>query len=324
MIRFSIIIPVYNRPEEINELLQSLTTQTNTNFSVIIVEDGSTLPCESIVEQFKTKLTLSYFYKKNEGRSIARNFGIAKADADYFIIVDSDCILPEHYFQTINLFLEKNPVDCFGGPDREHHSFSPVQKAISYSMTSFLTTGGLRGGKKKITKFYPRSFNMGFNKKVMEVTGGFPDIPLAEDIDLSFRIEKAGLKIALIKDAYVYHKRRTNFTHFFKQVNRFGIGRIDLYKKYPETLKLTHFIPALFILFILSSIIGLYWTPYAMHPLGIYLFTIGVDATLKYKNITIGILSVYSTLVQFIGYGMGFIKAFVKRVLFNQSEFAGY
>jgi cellulose synthase/poly-beta-1,6-N-acetylglucosamine synthase-like glycosyltransferase len=322
--KFSIVIPVYNRPDEVKELLESLSLQTYKNFEVILVEDGSSLKCDTVADTYKEKLIISYYYKVNEGRSIARNYGIAKATGDYFIIYDSDCIIPENYLSIVYDFLQKNPVDCFGGPDSAHSSFTPVQKAISYSMTSFFTTGGLRGSGKKITKFYPRSFNMGFNKKVMDATGGFPNIPLAEDIDLSFRIEKAGLKIALIEKAFVYHKRRTSFQQFFRQVNRFGIGRIDLYKKYPDTLKITHFIPALFIGFtVLSVLLSLFCFIFII-PLLFYLSIIMIDATIKNKSFYIGLLSIWSTLVQMFGYGSGFLKAFFKRVILKQSEFAKY
>ena len=322
--KFSVVIPVYNRPDEVRELLESLSVQTYKDFEVVIIEDGSAIKCDQVAESFKNKLTLSYYYKINEGRSIARNYGIARATGDYYVIFDSDCIIPENYFSIVSEFLTKNPVDCFGGPDRAHSSFTPVQKAISYSMTSFLTTGGLRGSSKKITKFYPRSFNMGFNKKVLEATGGFPNIPLAEDIELSFRIEKAGLKIALIENAFVYHKRRTSFKQFFRQVNRFGIGRIDLYKKYPNTLKLTHFIPAMFVVFTCLSAMLTPFNYLFILPLLLYLLLILTDATYTNKSISIGILSVWSTLVQMFGYGTGFIKAFIKRIIFNQGEFAKY
>ncbi len=322
--KFSIVIPVYNRPDEVKELLESLSIQTYKNFEVVVVEDGSSLKCDPIIEDFKQSLSISYYYKINEGRSIARNYGISRATSDYFIIFDSDCIIPENYLSLVHQFLIKTPVDCYGGPDRAHSSFTPIQKAISYSMTSFFTTGGLRGNSKKITKFYPRSFNMGFNKKVMEATGGFPNIPLAEDIDLSFKIEKAGLKIALIPEAFVYHKRRTSFKQFFRQVNRFGIGRIDLYKKYPETLKLTHFIPSLFIGFTLASLLLSIVHFAFILPFVTYLLLLFIDSTLKNNSIFIGSLSVWSTLVQMFGYGSGFIKAFTKRVIFKQGEFANY
>jgi glycosyltransferase involved in cell wall biosynthesis len=324
MVQFSIIIPVYNRPDEVKELLESLSLQTHKDFEVLVVEDGSSIKCEDIANSYKTKLALSYHYKINEGRSLARNYGISKASGQYYIIFDSDCIIPENYLSIVHAFLKENPVDCFGGPDAAHPSFTPVQKAISYSMTSFFTTGGLRGSSKKITKFYPRSFNMGFNKKVMDATGGFPNIPLAEDIELSFRIEKAGLKIALIEKAFVYHKRRTSFKQFFRQVNRFGIGRIDLYKKYPNTLKLTHFIPALFVGFTIGSLLLSLLYPAAVLPLIAYLLLIGLDATVKNKSPYIGMLSIWSTLVQMFGYGIGFLKAFIKRVVLKQEEFAHY
>lgn len=321
---YSIVIPVYNRPEEISELLDSLAHQTYKHFEVLVVEDGSSIPCQVQVAHFTTSLSIQYLVKPNEGRSIARNYGMARAKGDYFIIFDSDCIIPPHYLEEVNAFLSTNPVDCFGGPDRAHVSFTPTQKAISYSMTSFLTTGGLRGSEKKITKFYPRSFNMGMTKKVVDLTGGFPTIPLAEDIDLSFQIEKKGLSIALIPTAFVYHKRRTSFSQFFRQVNRFGIGRIDLYKKYPSTLKITHFIPAAFVLGVILSFITSIFFPLAILPLALYLVAIGIDATWKNKDLFIGLLSVWATVVQLFGYGTGFIKAFYKRVILHQNEFAHY
>jgi glycosyltransferase involved in cell wall biosynthesis len=322
--KFSIVIPVYNRPDEVKELLESLSLQSYKNFEVVVVEDGSTIKCEEVVSSYKDKMAISYYFKMNEGRSLARNYGIKKAVGDYYIIFDSDCIIPEKYLSIVHRFLSDTPVDCFGGPDRAHSSFTPVQKAISYSMTSFYTTGGLRGSSKKITKFYPRSFNMGFNKKVMDATGGFPNIPLAEDIDLSFQIEKAGLTIAFIEQAFVYHKRRTSFKQFFRQVNRFGIGRIDLFKKYPDTLKATHFIPALFVAFTLCSLIAALFCPLSILPLLCYMLLILIDSTIQNKSLYIGGLSVLSAFVQLFGYGSGFIKAFVKRVILKQSEFAKY
>lgn len=324
MLLFSLIIPVFNRPQEVEELLHSLTLQTARNFEVIIVEDGSTETCEKVVKDYQQLLNINYYFKKNEGRSLARNDGMARAKGDYFIIFDSDCIIPPHYIATVNEYLRLNAVGCFGGSDAAHPSFTPTQKAINYAMTSFLTTGGLRGKSKKITKFYPRSFNMGISRKVWERVGGFPNVPLAEDIEYSFKIEDAGFQLAYIDNAFVYHKRRTNFRHFFKQVHKFGIGRIDLYVKYPSTLKFTHFFPALFVLFcMLTAILTMFCTLFAL-PLLTYVVALWIESTIVYRSLKVGFLSVIATFVQMLGYGLGFIKAFVLRVMFKKKTFAKY
>jgi glycosyltransferase involved in cell wall biosynthesis len=248
MMRYSVIIPVYNRPDEVDELLQSLTAQHFKDFEVVVVEDGSSVPCEKIVNQYQGKLDIHYYNKPNSGPGQTRNYGAERSNGEYLIILDSDCILPEGYLDAVEKELQTAPADAFGGPDRAHSSFTDIQKAINYSMTSFFTTGGIRGGKKKMDKFYPRSFNMGVRREVYQALGGFSNMRFGEDIDFSIRIFKGGYQCRLFPDAWVYHKRRTDFKKFFKQVHNSGIARINLYKKYPESLKVVHLLPAVFTL----------------------------------------------------------------------------
>jgi glycosyltransferase involved in cell wall biosynthesis len=321
---FSIIIPVYNRPTEIDELLNSLCSQTCKDFEVLIIEDGSSITCKNEVDKYRSQLNLSYFFKTNEGRVIARNFGMTQAQGSYFIIFDSDCIIPENYIAIVQQFVQQHQVDCFGGPDAAHPSFSPVQKAISYSMTSFLTTGGIRGGNKKVVKFYPRSFNMGIHRRIWEKIGGFPMVPLAEDIEYSFRMEQVGFSLRLIPEAFVYHKRRTNFKQFYRQVNRFGIGRIDLYKKFPSTLKISHFIPALFTIYFGIAILLSPWCWLVLIPLLAYYCLLFLHASWKHHSTYIAYLSLVATTVQMLGYGTGFIKAYLLRVVLNKGAFGKY
>ncbi|HTK18633.1 MAG TPA: glycosyltransferase, partial [Mucilaginibacter sp.] len=240
---FSIIIPLYNRPQEIKELLESLTLQTYKDFEVLVLEDGSVNDAADIVKTFEDKLNVRYFVKKNEGQGFTRNYGFERAKGDYFIIFDSDCLIPADYLQIVDGYLKTNWLDAYGGPDDAHPSFTPVQKAISYSMTSPFTTGGIRGNKKAIGQFHPRSFNMGVSRKVWETVGGFIITRSGEDIEYSIRIHSAGFKIGLIPDAKVYHKRRTDFMQFYKQLHFFGRARINVYKFFPSELKAVHFFP---------------------------------------------------------------------------------
>jgi glycosyltransferase involved in cell wall biosynthesis len=325
MLRFSVIIPVYNRPDEVKELLESLSKQTLVNFETIVVEDGSTLDCKKIVEEFESKITIYYYFKQNEGRSIARNFGIEKANTNYYVIFDSDCIIPENYFSIVTNFLNVQNLDCYGGPDKALESFTPTQKSISYAMTSFLTTGGMRGRSQNFTKFYPRSFNMGFSKQVFETTKGFLNIPLAEDIDLSMRIVAAGFSTGLISDAFVYHKRRTSLKQFYRQLNRFGIGRIDIALRHHGSLKVIHFFPLGFVVFtIFSILLAFFVDALLLLPLMVYSLAVLLDAFKTYQSLRIAFLSVVAVFIQMFAYGLGFAKAFTKRILLKQKEFGGY
>jgi GT2 family glycosyltransferase len=319
VIKFSIIIPVYNRPDEITELLESLEKQTYKHFEVLIIEDGSTQKSDKIVNSFSEKLEINYFFKENTGRSYTRNFGMERASGDYFILFDSDCIIPPQYFETLHNRLQENYTDCFGGPDNAHESFTNIQKAINYSMTSFFTTGGIRGGKEKMDKFHPRSFNMGFSKAVYDKVGGFANM-FGEDIDLSIRIMKAGFATRLIRDAYVFHKRRVSFKKFFKQVYTFGMARITLFEKYPKSLKLVHALPSLFLLGTFTLLILSIFCWIFLTPLILYIFIIFTDSLIKNKSITIAFISIFTSFIQISGYGSGFLNSFFKNVVFGKSQ----
>lgn len=318
--KFSVIIPVYNRIDEVESLLESLAAQTARNFEVIIVEDGSSMPCEEAVAKYKDKIDVKYYYKDNEGRSIARNYGLERATGDYFIFFDSDCIIPPEYFETVTRELKDNPLDCFGGPDAAHESFTPVQKAINYSMTSFLTTGGIRGGKIKLDKFVPRTFNMGFSRDVYNKVGGFREM-FSEDIDMSTRIRLAGFSIGLLGDAKVWHKRRVDFKKFFRQVYVFGMSRITLKLLYPDSLKPVHVLPALFVLgcfvlLLLAIFVSWWW----LLPIGIYFMAVFIGALISTRSLHIALLSVPASAIQLGGYGLGFIKAFVTKILLGRGR----
>jgi len=324
-VKISFIIPVFNRPGETDELLRSLLLQTEREFEVVIVEDGSSLNCQSIVEKYSDQLDISYYYKENSGPGPSRNFGCEKAGGDYMIFLDSDCVLPEGYVQVVRETLEKQYTDAFGGPDGARSDFTKFQKAINFSMTSFLTTGGIRGGNEKMEKFHPRSFNMGFSKEVFDTTGGFSGMRFGEDIDLSIRILEHGFKLQLIRDAFVYHKRRSSLKQFFKQVYNSGIARINIYKRHPGTLKLVHAAPAVFTLgmvtlLILSSLLSVYFiVPILLHILVLFL-----SASLKNRSIIVGVLALVTSYTQLIGYGTGFMSAFWRRIVMGRDEYSAF
>jgi len=324
--RFSIIIPVFNRPDEIKELLESLTTQSFTDFEVIVVEDGSSIPCKDVVKSFAGIIDVKYFNKPNSGPGQTRNYGAEKASGDYLLILDSDVVLPNDYLREIENELVHEYADAFGGPDRAHKSFSDTQKAISYSMTSFFTTGGIRGGKKKMDKFYPRSFNMGIRKDVYESLGGFSNMRFGEDIDLSIRIFKGGYKCRLFPQAWVWHKRRTDLKKFFRQVYNSGIARINLYKKYPESLKAVHLLPAAFTLgcslLVILSIIFRNLIP--LVPIALYSLLLLLDSLRCNRSLRIALISVAAAFVQLFGYGCGFIYAWTRRCLLGKDEFSAF
>ena len=289
MPRFSIIIPVYNRIDEISELLESLSCQTSRNFEVIIVEDGSTQPCEDAVKAYEKKIDIKYYFKDNEGRSIARNYGMERAGGDYFIFFDSDCVIPHDYFEILSASLDSKPLDCFGGPDAAHDSFTTTQKAINYSMTSFLTTGGIRGGKVSLEKFVPRTFNMGFSREVYDLVGGYREM-FSEDIDMSTRIRHACFSIGLIPEAKVYHKRRVDFRKFLRQVYVFGMSRITLRLLYPDSMKVVHLLPAAFVIGSIALILlGIFVSPWWLFPLALYLTAVLAGALIATKSAVIAV-----------------------------------
>ena len=317
---FSIVVPVYNRPDEIQELLESIELQQfNELFEIIIVEDGSTISCEPIVDKFKEKLNISYYLKYNSGPGDSRNFGMQLAKGDYFIIFDSDCIIPPNYLTEVSNSLKNNYVDCFGGPDSAHKSFSDLQKAINFSMTSFLTTGGIRGGSEKMTTFQPRSFNMGISKKAFEASKGFSNIHPGEDPDLSIRLWDLGFKTKLIPTAFVYHKRRIDWDKFYIQVNKFGKVRPILNSWHPKYNKLTFYFPAAFVIGFWVSIIALLLLNDVFLKLYfVYFALIFLFSTIKNRSLKIGFLSIIAVWKQFFGYGNGFIESFFKISILKQ------
>lgn len=319
-LHLSIIVPVYNRPDEVTELLESLSKQTDKDFEVLVIEDGSTLKCDEVCKNYEGKLNLHYYFKPNSGRSETRNYGMDRATGNYFIIFDSDCIMPENYVELVKKHLNTSYVDCYGGPDAADRSFNDMQKAISYSMTSFMTTGGIRGGTKNVKKFSPRSFNMGISKEVYERVGGYKNM-IGEDIDLSFRIKEAGFKSQLFPEAHVYHKRRVSLKKFFRQVNTFGKARLLLNQLHPGSLKLVHTLPALFalgnvglvLLAILFAIFQCrYWWLWLV-PIVVYVLAIFTESFIKNKKISIAFLSIAASYTQLFGYGLGFIDELFTR-----------
>lgn len=310
-LQFSFIIPVYNRPEEIKELLQSFVGLiSNTKFEIVIVEDGSSLSSKTIIESFKNKLDISYFYKENSGPGDSRNFGMKHANGNYFIILDSDCILPESYLLEVDKSLNENYVDCFGGPDAAHNSFSNLQKAINFSMTSFITTGGIRGKINSLDKFQPRSFNMGLSKSAFEASKGFGRIHPGEDPDLSIRLWNLGYKTKLIPKAFVYHKRRLSWSKFYRQVNKFGLVRPILNKWHPQTKKITYWFPSLFCLgFIVAFILFFLNLKWFLLGYMLYFLLAFLVALISTKSLNVSLLSIMAILIQFLGYGYGFLKS---------------
>ena len=319
---FSIIIPLYNRPQEIDELLHTLTQQTYTQFEVLIIEDGSKIDAKDIVDSYADSLDIKYFYKENGGQGFARNFGFEHAKGDYFVIFDSDCLIPIDYLEIVKNHLLEHQLDAYGGPDGAHPSFTPVQKAISYSMTSPFTTGGIRGNKKHIGQFHPRSFNMGISREVWERTGGFILTRLGEDIEFSIRIQSMGFKIGLIPDAIVFHKRRTDLKQFYKQLHFFGRARINIYKHFPSELKIVHFFPALFTLFLLLSLIlNAFSQPLAEFCntlIAIFILLIFFHSWNVNKSAKVAFLSIAASFVQLTAYGLGFMQDFWKRIILSK------
>ncbi len=353
--KYSLIIPVYNRPDEVDELLASLEVQTLKDFEVVVVEDGSTTPCLNVVNEHASRLALRYFQKENSGPGQSRNYGAERSQGEYLIVLDSDCVLPPGYLQAVDDELKRKPCDAFGGPDRAHESFTPVQKAINYSMTSFFTTGGIRGGKKKLDKFYPRSFNMGIRAELYQRLGGFSAMRFGEDIDFSIRIFKSGASCRLFPEAWVWHKRRTDMKKFFKQVHNSGIARINLMKRHPGSMKLVHLLPALFtlgmvclaLLFLaglvlagtnlygmcavsgtgadghmlqVGVLLGCAAMVCSLVPVALYSLLIFFDSLMENKSCKVAWLSIGASFIQLMGYGTGFIRAWWLRCVCGRNE----
>ena len=323
--RYSIIVPVYNRPDEVDELLESLTQQTLKDFEVIIVEDGSIKPCKDVCDKYASILDLHYYAKENSGPGQSRNYGAERSNGEWLIILDSDVVLPKDYLGSVERGVRsENTLAAWGGPDAAHPSFTPIQKAISYSMTSFFTTGGIRGGKAKLDKFYPRSFNMGIRRDVYLQLGGFTKMRFGEDIDFSYRIVEAGYMPRLFPDAWVWHKRRTDFRKFFRQVYNSGIARINLEKRHPGTMKLVHLLPTVFTLGVIGLLLITLFFPLACVPIILYSAIICIDSSIKNKSLWVGLLSIPAAFVQLMGYGFGFIESWWKRCVLKQDEFTAF
>lgn len=327
-VQYSIIVAVYNRPEEMEELLESLTQQTLQDFEVVVVEDGSTRTSQEVCKRYSDHLSIVYFSKPNSGPGLSRNYGCDRARGEVFLFLDSDCMVPATWLEEVDRGRRSMNLDAFGGPDREHASFSPLQKAISYAMTSILTTGGIRGSKRRVGgAFHPRSFNMGLHRDVYQHTKGFSTMRFGEDVDFSIRMITAGYKVGLIPDAWVYHKRRTDLKKFFKQVHNSGIARINLTLRHPGTLKLTHFFPAAFTVYLGVAFLYLLFVPggkWSLVPLAAWCIAIALHASLTMGSVYIGVLAVGASLVQMVGYGTGFIRSMVRRVILNKPEGYAY
>lgn len=327
-LKISLIVPVFNRPDEVKELLQSLTQQEDKNFELLIIEDGSTESCSSICANYAHQLNLHYFFKENTGPGLSRNYGVERANGDFYIFLDSDCVIPSQYIKVVRKFLTRNNIDAFGGPDAADENFSVLQKAINYAMTSFFTTGGIRGGSEQLEKFHPRSFNMGITKEVYNQTGGFQPIRFAyskaagEDLDFSIQVLKKGFKTALISEAFVYHKRRTSLKQYARQVYNFGIARITISKRHPETLKILHFAPAIFTVgTTVSILLSIFASIGFLLPLMIFAILVFMDSLLTNKNLQVAAWSMIASFIQLIAYGLGFLEAFWKQKVLGKTMF---
>ena len=320
--KYSIIIATYNRLSELKELLHSVSLFTfdSTKFEIIISDDGSTDGTKEFIKKYNADFQLRYIHQKNQGPGAARNHGMSKAKGDYFIFIDSDCIIPSDYLSKIEQFLTENPVDAFGGPDDCHPSFPPLLKAINYSMTSFIGTGGTRGSKRSVAKFYPRSFNMGIHRKIFEEIGGMNQLRHGQDMDLSARIYKHGYSVALIPNAFVYHKRRTNLRRFYKQIFNWGVARINLGSMYPEMLKPVHFLPltAVFggiILLLFGLIFKVLFLLIFVLSLAILIAAIAfVQSFIRYKSVQVAGLSVVTLFLQVLAYAMGTASGLIQKL----------
>lgn len=323
-VKYSIIVAVYNRPDEMMELLDSLARQTFKDFEVVVVEDGSTLPSDAVCQQWQPVLSIVYFTKENGGPGPARNFGCSKANGEVLLFLDSDCTVPESWLAIIDKEMIEGGLDAFGGPDKEHESFSITQKAISYAMTSVLTTGGIRGLRIRTGgSFHPRSFNMGMKKEVFTITQGFAAMRFGEDIDLSIRMINAGFTVGLIPDAWVYHKRRTDFRKFYRQVFNSGNARITLSMLHPGTLKLTHFFPTAITVYFLFAVFYSLAMPggwATLLPLCLYYLMVFVHASLSTKSLSVGLVSVLASLIQLTGYGLGFCRGLWFTVILGRKQ----
>ena len=312
---YSVIVPVYNRPQEIHSLLACLAIQAYKNFEVIVVESGSSIKSEDVVKIYSSKINVRYFLRGNDGQGFSRNYGMSQAKGEFFIILDSDVLLDPDFIENIHMGIQDAGLDAYGGPDKLHPAATDMQKAVNYSMTSFLTTGGIRGSKKNKGKFYPRSFNMGISRKVYEATGGYKLPFMGEDIELSARIMTLGFKIGLIENAYVYHERKKDLKSYYKQMQWFGRARININRFFPNTFKIIHLVPVLFVSYLIGTftIMALHWQiGYALSlPLQIFFFCVFVDSLFQYHDLKVALYSIPTVFIQLYGYAIGMLQEFL-------------
>ncbi|MBN3584551.1 glycosyltransferase [Algoriphagus aestuarii] len=316
---FSVIIPVYNRPEELKELLKSLQNQTFHNFEVVVMDDGSTIKSENICDTFNRDLSLSYFFQQNQGQGFARNDGMGHAKGDFFVILDSDVLLPSGYLEKLKKAIQDRDLDAFGGPDAADQNFSAIQKAMDYAMTSFWTTGGIRGKLKNPSKYQARGFNMGVSRKVFETIGGFVDANKGEDIEWSIRIKKAGFKLELVEEAFVFHKRKNTLKSFAIQAFSFGRNRVNVSRYHPDAIKEVHFLPTLFIVFCMgmgiSGLLGLWVFPFQLAVLIFWSLAVVIESSIKYRSLIVGIYSLLTSFTQLFSYGSGLVYELVRKTI---------
>ncbi len=321
---YSIIVPTFSRPDEVTELLTSLESQQNKNFELINADGSLDDSVKQVIEKHHDKLELKYLHKKGLGISESRNWGVEDARGDYVVFFDSDCVIPPQYFKVVNELLSIDPLDAYGGPDRAGKSFNNKQKAISYAMTSFYTTGGIRGRKSHVGQYQPRSFNMGIRRTVFNALGGFSGLKVSEDIDLSMRLNKSRYRTGLIEEAYVFHKRRSTFYKFFRQVFSFGNGRVDLQIRHGDALKPVHMLPSVCVLYLVCGIVAsLFSKGLFILWLGsviVYMAAIFLDAAIQNRSLLVGFMSVYAAFVMLTGYGLGMIKSALMRFVFKSRK----
>lgn len=322
--RYSVVVPTFSRPGEVNELLASLQNQSEKSFEVILADGSLDDSVKEVADRYRTQIPVRHLYHKGIGISDARNWGVREAVGTYVLFFDSDCVIPQDYFRNLSAFLAIHPADYFGGPDGAGEDFNPLQKAISYAMTSFFTTGGIRGRKRHVGEYQPRSFNMGIRRELFMQIGGFSGLKVSEDIDLSIRMQKAGFRAVLIEDALVFHKRRSTFYKFFRQVHSFGSGRIDLQLRHGDALKAVHLLPSVFVVYLFAGLllpfISAGFAAGWAFSLIAYAFLVMIHSTCANKSILVGILSVYAAFLMLIGYGTGLLKAAFNRYVLKSDR----
>lgn len=305
----SFVVPVYNRPDELRELLSSMTRlEGSIPFEVVVVDDGSKPGCDEVMREFPG-MNIHYYYKENTGPGDSRNYGMKRASGNYFIILDSDCLLSAHYLLAVKESLNAEYVDCFGGPDAAHSNFNLRQKAISFVMTSFWTTGGIRGNKRKLKPYEPRSFNMGMSKKAFEISGGFGNLHPGEDPELVQRLWDLGFKTKYIERALVYHKRRITWSSYARQIYKFGLARSILNVKKPKYASWVFWLPIFVVLLGLTSLIlGLLGCFNMLYFVLAYAIFLAFAGMLNLKSFRALFMIPFVFAIQSIAYAIGFIR----------------